>query len=209
MNLIEYQDKKYRDFTSKLCETKYEILGVRLPILRNLAKKLTIDEIRDLTYFEDYMLYGFVIGNEKNIKKVFKELDYLVPKIDNWSLCDSLVTSLKITNEYKNEMLNYILKYQNKSIFEKRFLIVMLLKYYIKSDINILDIVREIKSGDYYVDMAISWLLAEALIYYPSKIIKYISEEKNNFIVNKTISKARESYRIDDKLKKELLNFKR
>ena len=210
MNLKIYQDKEYQKFTSKLCSSKYPILGIRLPILRLLAKDLNINDIKTFTYFEDYMLYAFILGREKDITKVFQGLDFLVPTIDNWSICDSLVSSLKITKKYSKEMLNYILKYQNKSIFENRFLIVMLLRYYVKDDINeVLQIINKVSTGDYYVDMAIAWLLAEALIYHQNIIIEYLKKEKNDFIVNKAISKARESYRINDEFKKELLKYKR
>lgn len=210
MNLLTYQDKEYKTFTSKLVTTKYEIIGVRLPILRKLAKSLKIEDLNNLYYFEDYMLYGFVIGREKDFNKVKQSLDKLVPRLDNWSLCDSLVSSLKITKKYKKEMLEYILKYQNKSVFETRFLIVMLIRYYVKEDIEMtLKIIKEIQTGEYYIDMAIAWLLAEACIYNNQIVINYLKNERNNFIVNKTISKVRESYRINYELKKELLNYKK
>ena len=210
MNLNKYQDKEYQKFTSKLCSTKYPIIGVRLPTLRLLAKDLNINNLKEFNYFEDYMLYSFVLGREKDINKVFDGLDFIVPTIDNWSICDSLVSSLKITNKYKSQMLEYILKYKNKSTFENRFLIVMLLRYYVKDNIkDVLNIIKTIKTGEYYVDMAIAWLLAEALIYHKKLIINYIKNEKNIFIVNKTISKARESYRIPNELKEELLKYKR
>lgn len=210
MNLKIYQDKEYQQFTSKLCSSKYPILGVRLPTLRLLAKQITLNDLTKLKYFEDYMLYAFVLGNEKNWNNVVKGLDFLVPKIDNWSLCDSLVSSLKITKKYKEEMFTYVLKYQNKSTFEKRFLIVMLLRYYVKDNIKqTLETIHDIKTGEYYVDMAIAWLLAEAMIYHPTIVIHYLQNEQNSFIVNKTISKARESYRITNEMKEELLKYKR
>lgn len=210
MNLQIYQDKEYQQFTSKLCSSKYPILGVRLPTLRLLAKQITLNDLKKLKYFEDYMLYAFVLGNEKNWNNVVKGLDFLVPKIDNWSLCDSLVSSLKITKKYKEEMFTYILKYHNKSTFEKRFLIVMLLRYYVKDNIKqTLETIHDIKTGEYYVDMAIAWLLAEAMIYHPTIVIHYLQNEQNSFIVNKTISKARESYRITKEMKEELLKYKR
>lgn len=210
MNLKDYQDIEYQKFTSKLCRSKYPILGVRLPTLRLLANQLTLNDFSVFYYFEDYMLYAFVLGNEKNIDNVFNGLDFIVPTIDNWSICDSLVSSLKITKKYKEEMLKYILKYQYKSTFEKRFLIVMLLRYYVKNDIErTLEIIHDIETGEYYVDMAIAWLLSEAMIYHPTTVINYLQKEQNCFIVNKTISKARESYRISNKLKEELLKYKK
>ena len=41
LNLLNpYIDQKYKTFQEKICQTKYEILGVKIPILRNIAKKL-------------------------------------------------------------------------------------------------------------------------------------------------------------------------
>ena len=39
--LISIKEDKYKEFHSKLCFTKYEILGIRLPIIRKIAKKIS------------------------------------------------------------------------------------------------------------------------------------------------------------------------
>ena len=38
--LNKYIDNNYKLFQEKICQTNYEILGVKIPILRNVAKKL-------------------------------------------------------------------------------------------------------------------------------------------------------------------------
>lgn len=38
--LISIKDDKYCDFNSRICRTKYKMLGIRLPDLRNIAKKI-------------------------------------------------------------------------------------------------------------------------------------------------------------------------
>ena len=96
------------------------ILGVRVPILRDYAKKLAKEyEIHDLLtyidneYYEEIMLQGMLIGLEndkdknkvknkdiRNIKHILKDIEKFVPKIDNWAICDGFCTGLKITKKH-------------------------------------------------------------------------------------------------------------
>ena len=66
-------DKKYREFHKGLCPGTENILGVRVPVLRNYAKKLSKEkEIKylleniDNQYYEEIMLQGMLIGLEKD-----------------------------------------------------------------------------------------------------------------------------------------------
>ena len=38
--LFSLKDEKYKDFHSKITDTKLEIIGIRVPILRNIAKRI-------------------------------------------------------------------------------------------------------------------------------------------------------------------------
>ena len=40
INLNKYVNPYYKKFHKKICQTNYEILGVKIPILRNIAKDL-------------------------------------------------------------------------------------------------------------------------------------------------------------------------
>ena len=58
--------------------------------------------------------------------------------------------------------------------------------------------------------MARAWLLCECFIKYENETLKYL--ENNNldkFTINKTISKIRDSFRVDKKTKDYILKFKR
>ena len=205
------------------------ILGVRVPILRDYAKKLAKEyEIHDLLtyidneYYEEIMLQGMLIGLEndkdknkdiRNIKHILKDIEEFVPKIDNWAICDGFCTGLKITKKHKKEMWDFLQKYvTSDKEFEIRFGIVMILDYYIteeylEKDFSIFD---DIKSDRYYVQMAVAWAISICLIKFYDKTIEYLKHAKiDKFTYNKALQKAIESYRISDEQKAELRKMKK
>lgn len=91
-------------------------IRVRVPILRNYAKKLAKEyEIKalleniDNEYYEEIMLQGMLIGLEKDkdIQNILKDIEIFVPKIDNWGVCDVFCAGLKITKKHLQEMWNF------------------------------------------------------------------------------------------------------
>ena len=68
-----------------------------------------------------------------------------------------------------------------------------------------LNIILNIKTDRYYVNMALSWLICEIYIKYPGKIDKYLDiKYLNKFVINKSISKINDSYRITKEVKEKL-----
>ena len=68
---------------------------------------------------------------------------------------------------------------------------------------------RNVTYGQYYVDMAAAWLLAECLVKYYDKALPLFTEPVfPKFVHNKAIQKARESYRIPAEVKKYLNSLK-
>lgn len=69
--LFSLADKKYQKFSAKLLPNVDNIIGVRLPILRKLAKEIAKGDWRmymataENEYFEEVMLRGLVIGYVK------------------------------------------------------------------------------------------------------------------------------------------------
>ncbi len=62
----------YKDFQSKLVFTKYEMLGIRIPILRRIAKEISKTDFSSYfnlcqdKYYEEVMIEGFVIASIKD-----------------------------------------------------------------------------------------------------------------------------------------------
>ena len=215
-------DKKYKEFHKGLCPGTENILGVRVPILRNYAKKLAKEyEIKalleniDNEYYEEIMLQGMLIGLEKDkdIQNILEDIERFVPKIDNWAVCDVFCAGLKITKKHLQEMWDFLQKYvTSDKEFEIRFGVVMILDYYITEDYleRIFAIFDSIKSNQYYVQMAVAWAISIYLIKFYDKTINYLKTSQiDRFTYNKALQKAIESYRITDEQKTFLRKMKK
>ena len=215
-------DKKYKEFHKGLCPGTENILGVRVPILRNYAKKLAKEyEIKalleniDNEYYEEIMLQGMLIGLEKDkdIQNILEDIERFVPKIDNWAVCDVFCAGLKITKKHLQEMWDFLQKYvTSDKEFEIRFGVVMILDYYITEDYleRIFAIFDSIKSNQYYVQMAVAWAISICLIKFYDKTINYLKTSQiDRFTYNKALQKAIESYRITDEQKTFLRKMKK
>lgn len=219
--LKENKDEKYKEFSSSLIPESHELIGVRLPLLRKFAKQIVKEnnvkeylENANSKYFEEIMLQGLVIGYYKSdIQTIIKLCTKFVPKIDNWSICDSFCNSLKTTKRYPSEMLNYITSYINSDKpYELRFLIVMLLSHYVDKKYlnNIFNIISKISSDNYYVKMAIAWLISVCYIKYSEETLKYLNNCKlDKFTYNKALQKILESYRVTGENKKLIRSMKK
>lgn len=219
--LFELADEKYKEFHGGLCPGTDNIIGVRVPVLRNYAKELSkeyditklLKQI-DNEYYEEIMLQGMLIGLMKVDFEIQKEyLESFIPKIDNWAVCDVFCGGLKITKKYKKEVWEFIQKYlKSDREFEIRFGIVMILSYYIdeeylREDFVIFD---NITSQEYYVQMAIAWAISVALVKFYNETIKYLKRANlDKFTYNKALQKGIESYRISDNQKENLRQMKR
>ena len=91
--LKKISDTKTRDFNIKIFNTKYEVLGIKTPILKDIAKDIAKQDMFAFLkccksqYFEEIMIEGFVISYIKD-NNTF--LDYYIDDshIDNvLSLC--------------------------------------------------------------------------------------------------------------------------
>ena len=220
--LKELADVKYKEFHSGLCPNTENILGVRVPILRNYAKEVLKQyKIEDLLenidneYYEEILLQGMIIGlsKEKDMEKILGYIKEFIPKIDNWATCDVFCAGLKITKKNKEIMWNFIKPYLNSSKeFEIRFGIVMILDYYIEEQYleENFKIFENVKNEEYYVQMAIAWEISICLIKYFNETIEYLKTSKlDKFTYNKALQKGIESFRISEENKKILRNMKK
>lgn len=219
-DLLKMKDEKYLAFHSKLCKN-VNLIGIRVPVLRKYATELYLENrnnldyllnVIDSEYYEEIMLKGMLIGIDKKVSLdvFFERIKKFVPLIDNWAVCDTFCAGLKLTKKYPNEVFDFLLPYfQSEEEFFVRFAIVMFLDYYINSQylFKFFSLLEEVKNHDYYVEMAISWSLSVCLIHYYDETIKFlVSSKVSDFVYQKTIQKALESYRINN-IKKEQLRL--
>ena len=213
--LFKKQDMEYRNFHSKLVPTieKDKIIGVRLPELRKIGKGLSNNDF-EWDYYEEVMLHGFYIGYAK---LAFEErlafLDNFVPKIDNWAVCDCVCSTLKFINKSKEEFFEYLKRYLNSGReYEIRFAVVILMNYYIDNayiDFTV-DYLKNTVSDYYYVNMAVAWALSVAFVKYRDKVMPVLESGcLTKEIHNMTISKIRDSFRVDKEDKAYLKTLRR
>ena len=217
--LIILQDRDYQSFQYKLIPTinPNTIIGVRTPDLRNIAKELAKDSykeafIKDLPhqYFEENQIHSFLIGLEKDYDKCLSMIETFLPYIDNWATCDQATPKALIKNPDKTiASINRWIK-TNKPYYI-RYAVGILLALFLDDLFKkeYLDIVANIKSEEYYVQMMQGWYFATALVKQYDDAIKYIEDNKLDKVVNNiTIKKAIESYRISDNQKEYLKKFR-
>ena len=209
--LISLKDDKNKDFSKKLITTKYEILGIKIPVLRDIAKQikkgnyLSFLKYNNYKYYEEVMIRSFVIAYSKDLDLLDKYLDECNNYIDNWSACDSFTSSLKHikNNDYFfNKFKSFTLSNEE---YKVRVGITSILFNFVNDKYidEIFNIIDNVTLDTYYINMSISWLLCDCFIKQRDKTLKYIKHTKvNNFTFNKFISKCNDSYRVskEDKL---------
>lgn len=222
--LLEYmksiQDIKYRDFNKKLIPNTENIIGIRVPNLRELSKEISngnwkefLDVAED-TYYEETVLQGMVIGNIKNtFEETLYYIERFIPKINNWSVCDGFCCGLKCTNKYKENMYDILKKYvYSENPWEIRFALVMFLIYYVddKHIKEIFEYCNNIQNEEYYVKMGMAWLLSICFIKYEEETFFYIKNNNlDDFTYNKMLQKIIESNRVDLEKKNIIRGMKR
>ena len=216
--LLSKQDMKYRDFTLPLLPNIDEktFIGVRLPIIKKYAKDLDetsrIEFMNSLPhqYHEENILHAFILSNIKDYDTFINYVDKFLPYVTNWSTSDTICN--KYLEKHRPELIKEIYKWlKSDELYRVRYAVKCLMNYYLNENFKEehLEKVMEVKLDDYYVKMMIAWYLATGLAKNYNDFIKVIEEHKfDNFIHNKAIQKAVESYRVSDEHKAYLKTLK-
>lgn len=218
--LFEMQDKDYALFQGKLVpniESKL-IIGVRVPLLRKFAKELIKENgqegfLQELPhkYYDENMLHAILLSEMKDYGDCIKRVNEFLPYVDNWAVCDIL--SPKVFKKNKDDLLNEIYKWsKSEKTYTCRFGLGMLMSFFLDGDFKkeYLKLPANIKSEEYYINMMIAWFFTTALTKQWEYTLPYIEEGRlATWVHNKTIQKARESYRIDKEKKEYLSSLKR
>ncbi|MGI6359765.1 MAG: DNA alkylation repair protein [Acholeplasmatales bacterium] len=222
-DLLKYLDKnkdvEYKNFISRLIPNldKDFIIGVCTPILRSIAKEIIENKKEEEylnklphEYYEQYQIHSILLSQKMEYNKLITHLEAFLPYINNWATCDTLIP--KIDNKNLEDFYKHILIWINSNHeYTVRFGIYMIMKNYLNNlniDKYLKDIIR-IKSDKYYINMMISWTLAEALWIDYDKTIKYLENKNlNKFVQNKAIQKAIESRKLSSDIKDYLKTLK-
>lgn len=202
----QHQDKQYQEFFKNIANTKYPIIGVRLPILRSLCKqyKKELDFTRySFETYEDVMFYGLYICSVKRSEEEFNALfDPWCDVIDSWIYTDSFAKGYRYFS--KQQLDHYYSYLSSNHPFKIRAIlnIVLVAKKYIP--INLLEWLQPITSDAYYVEMMIAWIIQINMVDHSADTIQWVNSYANQSIKKMALRKCLDSYVIDNKLKQEL-----
>ncbi len=218
--LFALSDEKFREFATSLIPGCDNLIGVRIPDIRKIAKRIAkdnpidfLDNAHDI-YFEETMLKALIIGNMKeDIEEMLEQIALFVPKITNWSLCDSFCNELKIARNHKERVWKFLQRYhQSNEAYEIRFAVVMFLFHFIEEQYldDILFICDVITHEDYYVKMAVAWCLQACFANFSAETMVYLKDNNlDNFTYNKALQKITESLKVNKATKEIIKSMKR
>lgn len=205
--LFELRDERYQEFNSRLLPkvSPDAVIGVRTPVLRKLAAQMrkegrAEDFLRALPhrYVEENCLHGFLLESIRDFRECTAELDLFLPYVDNWMTCD--LVNPKILGKYPQELFLKIQEWMaSEEVYTIRYGINMLMRYFLKENFRAeyLEMPLQIRTREYYVQMAAAWFYATALTYQYESAVLFLQEKRlEPWIHNKTIQKAAESRQI-------------
>lgn len=217
--LFAMADTRYRDFIAALTPGAGKMIGVRLPLLRKIARETArgdwrrwLDEAEE-EYFEEKMLQGLTIGYAQcpPEEKLRRTADFM-PKIDNWAVCDCCCWRLKAAE--REPMWRFLQPYfRSQREYEARFAVVMALSNFIDEEHidRLLEILGAIRHEGYYVHMGVAWAVSVCYVKFPERTLRFLQENcpLPDRTYNKALQKIVESLRVNDADKATIRALKR
>ena len=183
--LIAEAESGYQEFASRLIPGVKNLLRVRLPVLRRISREIAKNDWRfflsraDLCSFEETMLCGMVIGVAKmEEEERIKHIRWLIPKIDNWSVCDSFCAGLKTVRNNRAFYFPFLAACLKSSHeYTVRFAAVMLRNYYVVDEYIdvVLSLLAKTRHDGYYARMAVAWAVSECFVFFPALVEEILS----------------------------------
>ena len=217
--LLSLCDEKYREFSKKIGIGKIEPIGIKVPKLKELAKDLSKSNWQDFFECEEnwcseiIILKGLVLGYAKlDIDNFLPYLHRFFEMVESWAETDICAANFKIIKKHKQKIFDEILSYLFcEKEYKVRLVIIVLLDYFLTDDWidKVLALLPQIKQGEYYVDMAVAWILSVCVVKFRDKTIELLEKKVfSKFVQNKAIQKCRESFRVSTEDKQLLQKYK-
>lgn len=218
--LASLEDDWYREFSMKGIPSERPFIGVRIPLVREVVAKVPAEKVDEFlkvepVAIEEVLARGMLLCRlpyEGMMEWFDSQIDY----IDNWCTCDVFCSGVcRKIGMHREEFLELKVDglLEAKDEFAVRVGLVMLKCGYVSDDYLavIFDRVERIASREeYYVRMAIAWLVAECFIKYPEETLAYMKVSKlPKWTYDKTISKICDSYRVDEEMKEMLRKMRK
>lgn len=222
-NLLQLAGDGNKKFTESLHPGIDNVLGIRVPALRQLAAQIAKDDWKsylqaaDTFYMEERMLQGMVIGSlkMKDTEAYLALVAKFVPLINSWSVCDTFdfCGKQRFVDKNKERVWQFLEGWMaSDKEYEIRFGVVKAMAHYVDQDYidKVLQWMDRISHEGYYVKMAVAWALSLCYIRFPEKTMALLKENHlDDFTYNKALQKIVESYRVSKEDKEIIRGMKR
>ena len=201
-------NETYAAFNKRIVNTKMPVIGVRVPDLRRLARRLAPDMgVADISKlltarnesFDYVLLCGLLITHARFDDQMAIDLtrQYL-PCVDSWAHIDVFVEKQRrfaseIWWDFALECL------QSEAEFTVRYGVISLMTNFLdEAHIDqVFAALRRIKHDGYYVKMALAWLYATTAVHFFDLTLAELEDEHiDAWTRNKSYQKMRESRRF-------------
>lgn len=218
--LESLSDPKYKAFNESLIPGTSTAYGVRVPSLRKLAQAvIKMDPMGFLAVsrpgsYEETMLRGIVIAGMKlPLSERLPLVEGFLPLIDNWAVCDTFCGTFKLKSPEDKELMWTFLRplFPDSREYYARFALVMFLGHFVEEPYASegLRYIEALTQEQYYVRMAAAWAVSVCYVKLPRLTLPLLQRRSlPPFTQNKSIQKIRESYRVPQKDKDLLVQYK-
>ncbi|MBR2803195.1 DNA alkylation repair protein [Candidatus Saccharibacteria bacterium] len=210
--LAKYADDDYREFSMKGIPSDRPFVGVRIPVVREIVNCIAPEYYEEFlkvepVAFEEVLARGFLIC-KLSYDEMLLWFDSQVSYIDDWASCDTFCSALrKLIHAHLDEFLELKVErlLDDSHEYAVRAGLVLLKCAYV--DFGHLQVIFDKTDKlalreEYYIRMAIAWLMAECFIKFPEETLGFMRVSRlPKWTYNKMISKICDSYRVDSEMK--------
>ena len=208
LNALSQGNESYAAFNKRIVNTNMPVIGVRVPDLRRLARKLAPDmsaaDISKLLTaknrsFDYVLLCGLLITHARlDDQTAINLTKQYLPHVDSWAHIDVFVEKKRrfageVWWDFALECL------QNEDEFTVRYGVISLMTNFLnEAHIDqVFAVLRNVKHDGYYVKMALAWLYATAAVHFFELTLAELENEHiDAWMRNKAYQKMRESRRF-------------
>ncbi len=228
--LADRADDEYREFSMKGIPCERPFVGVRIPQIREIVAEVPREKIEEMLVAEPVAIEEVLVRGMLVCRLPYDEMlascdelcgkswfDSQIEHVDNWCTCDTFCSGVakkikKKRTEFFETKIDELLA-DDAGEFAVRVGLVILKCAYVEPGWLqvIFDRVEQLAGREeYYVRMAIAWLLCDCFIKFPTATTGYmVNSGLPSWTFNKMISKICDSYRVDEEMKELVRKMRR
>ena len=213
--LAQEADEGYREFVMRGVPSERPFLGVRVPVIRRIVGRVALENAAQMlreqpVVFEEVLARGMLVCRLPYLE-MLEQFDAQVKQIDDWCSCDTFSSEVsRLVREHRTEFWEQKIDplLTSPREFAVRTALVIMKCGYL--DFDHLGVIFDRVEGlagreEYYVRMAIAWLLAECFIKFPDETGAYLAASRlPEWTLGKSISKICDSHRVAPEVKEYL-----